>query len=190
MKLHQTTPPLERSRQMKHILLTTIAVVVLVGCGESQQSAPAPEAKPEPPTVKAPDIDIHDAARTGDIEVVKQYIATGADVDAKTALEKGTPLDQAASWGHKEIVELLIAEGADVNKKDKGGYTPLHWAAFRGHKETVELLIAKGAEVNAMGFEFAATPLDLANIHDYVEIADLLRKHGGKTGEELKAEQK
>ena len=48
---------------MKHLLLTTIAAVVLVGCGESQQSAPAPETKPvetvaevakvEPPTVKA-----------------------------------------------------------------------------------------------------------------------------------------
>ena len=30
---------------MKHILITTIAAVVLVGCGESQQSAPAPETK-------------------------------------------------------------------------------------------------------------------------------------------------
>ena len=47
---------------MKHLLLTTIAAVMLVGCGESQQSAPAPETKPvepvaevvkpEPPTVK------------------------------------------------------------------------------------------------------------------------------------------
>ena len=34
---------------MKHLLLTTIAVVVLVGCGESQQSAPSPETKPDEP---------------------------------------------------------------------------------------------------------------------------------------------
>ena len=57
---------------MKHILLTTIAAVLLVGCGESQQPAPAPEATPvepvaeaatpEPPTAKAPAISIHDAA--------------------------------------------------------------------------------------------------------------------------------
>ena len=47
---------------MKHLLITTIAALVLVGCGKSQQSAPAPEAKPEPPTAKAPDISIHDAA--------------------------------------------------------------------------------------------------------------------------------
>ena len=50
---------------MKNILNTTIAAVVLVGCGESQQSAPAPEVKPEPPTAKAPDISIHDAAQEG-----------------------------------------------------------------------------------------------------------------------------
>jgi PBP1b-binding outer membrane lipoprotein LpoB len=31
---------------MKHLLLTTIAAVVLVGCGESQQSTPQAEANP------------------------------------------------------------------------------------------------------------------------------------------------
>ena len=34
------------------------------------------------------------------------------------------------------------------------------------------------------------TPLDLANLFNQSETADLLRKHGGKTGEELKAEGK
>ena len=34
---------------MKHLLLTTIAAVVLVGCGEPQQSAPSPETKPDEP---------------------------------------------------------------------------------------------------------------------------------------------
>ena len=68
---------------MKHLLLTTIAAVVLVGCGESQQSAPAPEAKPEPPTAKAPDISIHDAALEGNIEAIKQHLAAGTDVNAR-----------------------------------------------------------------------------------------------------------
>ena len=62
----------------------------------------------------------------------------------------------------------------------------LHYAAQLGHKETVELLIAEGADVNAKDFG-GTTPLDMA---DDKEIADLLRKHGGKTGEELKAEGK
>jgi ankyrin repeat protein len=52
-----------------------------------------------------------------------------------------------------------------------------------GHKEIAELLISKGADVNAIDLN-GMTPIDLAD----GEIADLLRKHGGKTGEELKAE--
>jgi hypothetical protein len=149
---------------MKHLLLTTIAAVVLVGCGESQQSAPAPEArpvepvaeasKPEPPTAKVPDISIGDAAFKGNIEAVKQHLAAGTDVNAQN-LNGFYPLTSAASWGHNEIVELLIAKGADVNVKSRGK-TPLDWAIKQLHPET----------------------------------ADLLRKHGGKTGEELKAERK
>ncbi len=106
---------------MKHLLLTTIAAVLVVGCGESQQSAPSPETKPvepvaeaaqsEPPKAKAPDISIHEAAIDGNIEAVKQHLATGTDVNAK-ADDEWTPLHEAAWHGHKEVVELLIAEGA------------------------------------------------------------------------------
>ena len=66
---------------------------------------------------------------------------------------------------HKEITELLIAAGADVNVKNKFGKTPLD------HALSLDL---RGRE---------PSPSRKA-------IADLLRKHGGKTGEELKAEGK
>ena len=147
---------------MKHLLLTTIAAVVLVGCGESQP--------PEPP-----DISIHDAVFDGNIEAAKQAIAAGADVNAKD-LGGLTDLHYAASGGQKEITELLIAEGADVNAKDESGKTPLHWAAWRGHKEVAELLIANDADVNARKNN-GITPLDLAVDK---ETTDLLRKHGAK----------
>ena len=198
---------------MKHLLLTTIAAGVLVGCGESQQSTHAPEVEavepvakaatpepsPEPTTVKAPDISIHEAAALGNIEVVKQFLDSGTDVNAKDETG-GTPLDEAAGWGRNDIVELLIAKGADVNAKfDDDGSTPLHLSAWRGHFETAELLIAAGSEVNAK-MEDGDTPLDLAERESRrdspqvkaakKEIADLLRKHGGKTGAELKAEGK
>ena len=152
---------------MKHLLLTTIAAVLLVGCG--------------------PSMSIHEAAGNGDIEAIKQHLAAGTDVNAKDG-GGWTPLHHAAEAGHKEIAELLIANGADVNAKDNFG--TLRYAASGGHKETVELLIANGADVYAKGGGNGTTPLDMAIRLRRTETIDLLRKHGGKTGEELKAEGK
>ncbi len=234
---------------MKHLPLTTIAAVVLVGCGP-----------------KPPDISIHNAVIFGNIQAVKQHLAAGTDVDmkgnlgetplfraferqnikmAKLLVDNGadvnarqqsrhllsgrTPMHLAAAifdkqfaellisngakvnvktrnhrfdgppWapihlaafvGNKDLVELLIIKGVDVNTKDEGGWTPLRYAAvFTGDTEIAELLIANGADVNAKD-KNGATPLDLAILNDHTETADLLRKHGGKTGEELKAEGK
>jgi cytohesin len=136
---------------------------------------------------------LHYAAGKGHKELVELLIAKGASLRAK-ALWKGlTPLHEAASNGHREITELLIAKGADVNAKDEGGQTPLHLAAFWGHKEIAAQLIAKGADVNAKTYN-GETPLDKAtnpdNPNDTEATTDLLRKHGGKTGQELKAEGK
>jgi len=244
---------------MKHLLITTIAAVVLVGCGES-----------------TPEISIYKAAETGNIEVIKQHLATGVNVNAKNKYGR-TPLHYAAGEGHKEIAELLIGGGADVNAQDRfGGETPLdvaimkkeieigallsshggktgeelkagepfaeaakperqarkiperrtrkvpdtiHRAAVSGNiqavkkhlaagtdvnakddigltplhyaatKEVAELLIAKGADVNAKS-KVGVTPLDLAILRNNKDTAELLSKHGGKTGEELKAEGK
>jgi len=172
---------------VKSQLIAIVAAVLVVGCGESQQSAPAPETKPvepvaeaatpEPPTVKAPDISIHEAAGTGNIEAVKQHLAAGTDVNAKDWFEN-TPLHRAALEGRKEIAELLIANGAEVNAKGALGNTPLYSAA---NKEIAELLIANGAEVNAKDYQ-GGTPLDRAEEAEHTEIANLLHKNGGKHG--------
>ena len=166
---------------MKHLLLTTIATVLLVGCATTQSPEPS-------------DISIHGAAWDGNIEAVKQHLADGVDVNAKDDEYGATSLHITAEYGYKEIVKLLIDAGADVHEKDKNGSTPLHNAAFGGYKEVVELLIANGADVNAKNDD-GETPMDWAEtVYNWQssetkaakkETAKLLRKHGGKTGEEL-----
>ena len=60
-------------------------------------------------------------------------------------------------------------------------------------KNLINLLISKGADVNFIN-EDGETPLDRLSSEELegvtAEIAVLLRKHGAKTGEELKAEGK
>jgi ankyrin repeat protein len=143
--------------------------------------------------VRPPSISIHKAAEKGDIKAVKQHLNAGTDVNAKADFGY-RPLFFAVEGGHKEIAKLLISNGAGVNAKEKGARSPLMMAAYYGHKEIVELLIANGANVNSKRRGYA-TPLDATNESKNPEglkksIEDLLRKHGGKTGEELKAEGK
>ena len=146
-------------------------------------------------------ISIHKATELGNIETVKQHLAANTDVNEEHAEYGGNPLHTCATFGSKEIAELLIEKGANVNSKDQYGGNPLHTSAMFGQLEIAELLIEKGANVNAKTNE-GETPLDFAR-QDFgdgpptpkmvavkKETATLLRKHGGKTGEELKAEGK
>ena len=116
------------------LLLTTIAAVLVMGCGTTQPT--------EPPTAKAPDVPIHDAAQDGNIEAVKQHLAAGTDVNLGGG---ATPLHPATYSGHKEIVELLIANGANVNTKAKG-WTPLDIAIEFEHSEIADILRKNGAK--------------------------------------------
>ena len=132
---------------------------------------------------------IHKAAFDGNIKAVKRHLDVGVDANAQTSSEN-TPLHAAAYQGHSDVVELLIANGAYVNASDVRGWIPLHAAADQGHAVVADLLIVKGADLNARMKGGGYTVLDLANLKEQTEIALLLRKHGAKTGEELKAEGK
>ena len=126
---------------------------------------------------------LSDDAANGNIESVKQHLAGGADVNGKDDLGR-TPLYRAAYNGHTEIAGVLLTKGADADARDENGWTPLHGAAYKNHLEMLAALLAKKAAVNAKDVD-GDTPLDWAK--NKPEIAALLRKHGGKTGAELKA---
>ena len=131
----------------------------------------------------------------------KLLIEKGADV-------RGIPLFHVKN--SSEITKILIDAGADVNYAPENGITALASAVIEEDKKSAELLISSGANVNSIDRE-GNTPLDTAisgmewlkedeEIFDandiaasrvtLTEIIKLLRKHGGKTAEELKAEGK
>tara|TARA_B100001559_G_scaffold290564_1_gene269671 strand:- start:272 stop:1510 length:1239 start_codon:yes stop_codon:yes gene_type:complete len=126
------------------------------------------------------------------IEIAKLLISKGVDVNS--IVSGVTALHIAAQIGNEEMAKLLINEGANINASNKGNQTPIHKAAFEGRGKIVNLLIQNGANVNPViqstGSFNGMTPVDLALQKNKTETADILRKHGGKTSEELKAEGK
>jgi cytohesin len=149
--------------------------------------------------------------------LVNLLISHGANVNAKDKLGR-TPLHLTSN--NVDLAELLIEKGANMNARDRKGQTPLDYNSRHSHTKNIqdflrnnggltgkELIdasmlreavrngdlqkvkqaMANGLDINATdGNNNTALDLALKN----KEIADLLRKHGGKTGEELKAKAK
>ena len=124
---------------MKHLLLTTISAVMLVGCDPHVDSVYLGRAESN----------MLGDASAGDIVAVKKFLDKGGNVNLQD--EPGmTPLHHAVNddWKGKnrKMVKLLIDRGANVKAIDDTHHTPLHLAS---NKETAELLIDAGADVNA-----------------------------------------
>jgi ankyrin repeat protein len=90
----------------------------------------------------------HDAARSGDLKILRQLLTTG--VDPNQSGEGGmTPLHYAASAGHYEAGQLLLENGADIDSRDAEGATPLYFAAYFGKTEMAVVLLNHGVNPNA-----------------------------------------
>ena len=215
---------------MKHLLITTIAAVVLVGCGESQESVPSPEAKPaepvaeatkpEPPTQTSATI-YSDKCRflveVPNMDQVWEWGVTGANTCEYRWMVRIKAGDKVYELGYsffnpnsrkqkgtfKELLKVgqtnmwlldgggaSYVEGVYVNANTEGEFLVLElddkaWTErlFKERPETVSIQIG-GSELNKSESE--------VRVQYFAEeaTADLIRKHDGKTGEELKAEGK
>ena len=127
---------------------------------EIADGMPIWEKRPNPPFVIGPDgfrnrffelpeDNLWGAARTGDLDGIKRYLAEGADINELSGQANLSPLSWATLTGKTEAAKLLLKLGADVNVRQEDGGTPLHIAAFLGRAELAELLIKEGADVNA-----------------------------------------
>ncbi|GMH36738.1 hypothetical protein BSKO_04611 [Bryopsis sp. KO-2023] len=87
------------------------------------------------------------AAIDGDIEVVKQEVENGVDLEAKGS-SGATALLYAAQNGHPDILLFLIEKGADIEATDDGGHNALEWGGFFGHIEVLQVLIDQGLNID------------------------------------------
>ena len=102
------------------------------------------------------------AAKSGNLEVIRERVAAGARVDRRDALG-ATPLISAALLGHADAVDLLVKLGAKVSSETVDGSTALHAAALFGRVGVVERLLAHGARTNGRN-RHGKTPLDNARV--------------------------
>jgi ankyrin repeat protein len=186
-------------------LLITIAALVLVGCTgiskkellkDEEESPIIFPASPVAETTTRPRASIHRSARQGEVGYIIQHINAGTDVNEVNKSDGQIALHSASTHNHLLIIKILIDNSSNVNLKDKIGMTPLHLTALGGHKEATKIIIDSGALLNIVNIH-GKTALDVALKNFEIdsqrvklnkkEIAELLRQHGGKTGEELKA---
>lgn len=72
-------------------------------------------------------MDLINSVEDNDIELVKQLIVGGANVNFVNDYGR-TALHYASLYGFAEYCKLLIDANADIHKGDYYGVTPLHWS--------------------------------------------------------------
>ena len=133
----------------KHLLGPLFVFVAML----AMTAAFAKDKKLPSPDTSSP---LVNASVSGDIEVVRDLIDKGADVNGRD-VRGNFPLYAAVVGDHADVVELLIKRGAKVNQTKAMDVLPvmerntaaLHAASVVGDETVVEMLVNAGADVNA-----------------------------------------
>ena len=88
------------------------------------------------------------ASNWQDPTLLQKWIDMGADVNARGALYRQTPLIRAAAseQARPATLKLLLDHGADANAEDVDGERALDWAVYRADRGKIEMLEQYGAK--------------------------------------------
>ena len=125
-----------------------------------------------------------------DLELVKEYLDAGADVNEADKVSRSKPIMHALSDSHLEMAELLLEHGVKVSPDDyrrAGEHYPVEIAAHGGQTKIMELLLKHG-----FAPDFPKTPGDtkhpyessglyMALSYKNYETAKALLKYGART---------
>ena len=87
------------------------------------------------------------AAREANVEIVKELIGKGANLDIKN-VDGNTALWNACFGSSYDCFYALIDAGIDVNSKNDNGVTALMYCASAGKDDFVKLLLENNADVS------------------------------------------
>eukprot|EP00794_Sanderia_malayensis_P003708 gene3708-4228_t len=93
-------------------------------------------------TVKtSPEFKLMHAAKTGDIDEVKELLESHPH-DVNTPSLEGTPLTAAIFEEREDVVKYLSNKGADINILDKNRHTALHLALSVGNEDIIKTIMS------------------------------------------------
>jgi ankyrin repeat protein len=91
---------------------------------------------------------LYNAAEKGALNIVKNLVLKGANIETGHYKTGTTPLMAASLNGHKEVADLLISSGANIQARIRNGETALFKASKGGHSDIVEILLDNGADIS------------------------------------------
>ena len=126
--------------------ITFLVTLLILVSWKSKEGSKGSATSTSQAEVKAPQIGIHTAVLTDNLDALQQHIAAGSNLDEKDPYVGSSPLIIASLFDKTEMARTLIEAGADINFKNNDGSTPLHTASFFCRPEIVKLLLDKGAD--------------------------------------------
>ena len=119
-------------------------------------------------------------AQAGDLQGIRQAIASGTDVNTVNRNNASLVL-VAATMGYLDMLTFLLSEGADPNLPNSKGTTPVYVASQLGREDIAATLLEYGADPNIVIDAYLSTPLMAAAVNGRGEIVRLLLEHGADT---------
>jgi ankyrin repeat protein len=119
-------------------------LIMMTSC-QSQDTSKHQENASKASSAK-PQIDIHTAVVTENLDALNQHIAAGTNLNERDPFGGSSPLISAAVFGKPKMAKVLIDAGADINFQNNDGSTALHTSAFFCRPEIVKMLLEKNAD--------------------------------------------
>ena len=150
----------QKSNAVKMLISFSFVLLLLFNACGGSGDAPNKQAADEPKAaskVEEPKMDLQAAILSDNLEIVKQHLEAGTDINVQEQMSGSTPLITAVTFGKTAIAKALIDAHADLSIKNNEGATALHVAAFFCRIEMVQMLIDAKADKTVKN-NFGATP--------------------------------